>query len=138
VTNVLKARSRRNSSEQQWSNQVRLVVISPNGAPDHYDGFVDGELLVASSRQPFVDAARVLPERGADSNSWLVLRHAASDTDSLRAKVGVAAKLTVRDRAVGVPKFRRLKPWQDSAPALPMRSRAVAASAVPAATGARP
>jgi hypothetical protein len=76
----------------------RLVVISPTGAPDHYDAFVDGELVVNSTRQPFVDAARALLERGAASNSWLILRHADSDIDSLRAKVGVAAKLTVRAR----------------------------------------
>jgi hypothetical protein len=138
MSNMHRAAERRNRPEQQWSNQVRLVTVSPNGAPDHYDAFVNGKLVVSSSRQPFLDAARALLERGADSNSWLILRHAASDTDWLRAKVGVAAKLTVRDRPDGVPTFRRLKPWQDSAPALPMRSRAVAARPVPAATGARP
>jgi hypothetical protein len=120
MQNMHRAALRRNSPEQKWSKQVRLVVISPNGAPDHYDAFVDGELVVASTRQPFLDAACALLERGADSNSWLVLRHAGSDTDSLRAKVGVAAKLTVRDRADGVPTFRRLKPLQDSAPASPI------------------
>jgi hypothetical protein len=136
MQNMHRAALHRNSPEQQWSNQVRLVVISPTGAPDHYDAFVDGELVVNSTRQPFVDAARALLERGAASNSWLILRHADSDIDSLRAKVGVAAKLTVRDRADGVPTFRRLNPCQDSAPASPMRSREVAAGAVPAATGA--
>jgi hypothetical protein len=138
MSNMHRAAERRNSPEQQWSNQVRLVTVSPNGAPGHYDAFVNGKLVVSSSRQPFLDAARALLERGADSNSWLILRHADSDTDSLRAKVGVAAQLTVRDRVDGVPTFRRLKPCQDSAPASPMRSRKVAISGVPAATGARP
>lgn len=31
---------------QQWSNEVRLCTISPNGAPDHFDAVVNGELLV--------------------------------------------------------------------------------------------
>jgi hypothetical protein len=136
MQNMHRAAERRNSPEQQWSKQVRLVTVSPNGAPDHYDAFVNGKLVVSSSRQPFLDAARALLERGADSNSWLILRHADSDTDSLRAKVGVAAQLTVRDRVDGVPTFRRLKPCQDSEPASPMRSPKVAARAVPAATRA--
>jgi len=44
---------------QQWSNEVRLCTISPNGAPDHFDAVVNGELLVRSSRTPFCDVARV-------------------------------------------------------------------------------
>ena len=95
---------------QQWSNQVRLCTISPNGAPGHFDAVVNGELLVRSSRTPFCDAARVLIDRGVDSNSWLILRHAGSDIDSLRAKVGVAAKLTVAEGERDAPRFRRWKP----------------------------
>ena len=33
---------------QQWSNEVRLCTISPNGAPGHFDAVVNGELLVRS------------------------------------------------------------------------------------------
>jgi hypothetical protein len=103
---------------QQWSDQVRLVTISPNGAPGHFDAVVDGELIVTSSRQPFLDAARVLLARGVDSNSWLIQRHAGSDVDSLRGKVGIAAKLTVQDGPDGRPRFRsyRSYPWAVAPP----------------------
>jgi hypothetical protein len=95
---------------QQWSNEVRLCAISPSNAPGHFEAVVNGELLVRSSTVPFCDAARVLLDRGVDSNSWLILRHAGSDIDSLRAKVGVAAKLTVAEGARDAPRFRHWKP----------------------------
>src|SRR5262245_28665189 len=82
---------------QQWSNEVRLCLIKPNGAPDRYDAIVNGELLVTSSRTPFTDAARVLVGRGCDTNSILILRHFGSDTNCLIAKIGIAAKLTVKE-----------------------------------------
>jgi hypothetical protein len=94
---------------QQFNDQVRLVIVTPNGAPGHYDAVVDGELMVRASRVPFCDAARVLLERGVDGNSWLVMRHAGSETDSLRGKVGVAAKLTVAEGERDSPRFRLWK-----------------------------
>jgi hypothetical protein len=81
---------------QQFSDQVRLVIVSPNGALGCFDAVVDGELTVTSSHTPFCDAARVLLDRGVDSNSWLILRRAGSEIDSLRAKVGIAARVTVK------------------------------------------
>ena len=64
-------RGRHVPAVQQWSDHVRLVTISPNGAPGHFDAILDGE-IVRSSRTPFTDTARVLLDRGADSNSWLI------------------------------------------------------------------
>jgi len=84
---------RRLAAVQQWSNEVRLCIISPNGAPGHFDAAVNGELLVRSSRTSFCDAARVLLDRGVDSNSWLFLRDGGSDINRLRGKVGVVAKI---------------------------------------------
>jgi hypothetical protein len=95
---------------QQFNDQVRLVIVTPNGAPGYYDAVVNGEMLVRSSRTPFCDAARVLLERGVDGNSWLVMRHAGSEIDSLRGKVGVAAKLTVKEPDRGRAHFARYVP----------------------------
>ncbi len=69
--------------EQLFNSNVRLVVVSPSGAPDHYSAEVDGEIVCTSSRTPFCDAARILLSRGVDSNSWLILRHKGSDTELL-------------------------------------------------------
>ena len=99
---------------QLFSNEVRLVTVSPNGAPGHFDAVIDGELMVASSRQPFTDTARVLLDRGVDSNSWLIQRHAGSDVDALRGKVGIAAKLTVKEPDRGQVHFARYVPFGPS------------------------
>ena len=122
---------------QQWSNEVRLCTISPNGAPDHFDAVVNGELLVRSSRTPFCDVARVLLYRGVDSNSWLILRHAGSQTDSLRAKVGVAAKLTVKEPDRGRAHFARYVPFSPSPVKPPARNSDPALVTGPGAEAAR-
>ena len=98
--------------EQQFNSRIRLCIISPTER-GYFTGTVDGELLV-TSKAPFCDVARVLLARGVDSNSWLVMRHAGSDVDSLRGKIGIIAKLTVREtetndeahRLEGLPKPR--------------------------------
>ena len=47
---------------------------------------------------------------GYDPNLTLIMRHAGSDTDSLRAKLGTAASLTLEETDYG-PKLRRWKPF---------------------------
>jgi len=122
----------RSSVEQLFSDQVRLVTVSPSGPPDYFDAVVNGELLVKSSRTPFCDAARALLDRGVDSNSWLILRHAGSETDSLRAKVGIAAKLTVKEPDRGRAHFANWNPLCSSPVASSVRSKRRAATREPA------
>jgi hypothetical protein len=95
---------------QQFNSHVRLVIVSPNGSPGHFDAMCGNEMLVLSSRQPFLDAARVLESRGADTNGWLIGRHAGSDVDAVRGKVGVLARLTVSEEDNRPPRFKRWKP----------------------------
>ena len=92
--------------EQVFNANVRLCLISPTATADHYSAEVEGELLVRSSRQPFLDCARILVERGCDTNSILVMRRPGSDVNCLVGKIGVAAKLVVADSRHGTPKFR--------------------------------
>jgi hypothetical protein len=70
---------------------------------------VDGRVLVASTRQPLLDAARVLAAEGWDPATVIVLRHEGSATDSLRSTVGAAAKLA----AVETASRPRFAPWID-------------------------
>jgi hypothetical protein len=107
--------------EQQWSDQVRLCVISPNGAPGRFDATVNGEQLVVSSRTPFLDAARILVERGYDTNSVLIARHAGSDINCLIAKIGVAAALTVAEGERDAPRFRSWKAMPSREGSVPVR-----------------
>jgi hypothetical protein len=70
----------------------------------------DGMVLAENSRQPVLDSARALIALGGDPNALLSMRHAGSETESLRAPIGKAAKLTVADNRYGTPKFRRYVP----------------------------
>src|SRR5262245_14234436 len=83
--------------EQKFNNNVRLVEISSAETPGEYIARVNGEVLVPSSRTPFLAAARVLAARGADTNSILVLRREGSTVNALVAKLCVAAGLTVKE-----------------------------------------
>jgi hypothetical protein len=69
-------------------------LVSPRTLPGHFQARLEGtdELLVGSSRQPFVDSARVLIEKGHDPAGILEMRHAGSDIVALRAPLGKAAK----------------------------------------------
>jgi hypothetical protein len=66
------------------------------------------EVLVKNSRQPFLDAARVLMEKGYDPNALLVMKHLGSDTIALRAPLGKAARLTIEEGPHG-PRFVGLR-----------------------------
>ena len=82
--------------------------------PDVFDVCIQGrDRIICSSRQPFVDAARVMLNEGlAAPEDRLVMRHAGSDTGSLSAAVAIAAKLSVEERAKGWgPVFVRWKPF---------------------------
>jgi hypothetical protein len=72
----------------------------------------------ASAHAPNPVAARQLIAEGYDSRAILVLRHAGSDEDCLRANLQTAASLTVEVTKHG-PRFRLWKPM----PALAAASR---------------
>jgi hypothetical protein len=83
-----------------------VIVVSPTKSAGHFQARLQqsNEVLVKNSRQPFLDAARVLVERGYDPSVLLVMKHLGSDTVSLRAPLGKAAKLTVEEGPHG-PRF---------------------------------
>jgi rubredoxin len=53
--------------------------------------------VLCVSDQPFVDAARALIAEGHDPETALVMRHKGSETIAPTARLGAAAKLTVRE-----------------------------------------
>jgi len=93
-----------------------LLTVEPDpGRPGWFTASVAGDdRLLARSRTPFLDAARELLGSGVDPATVLVMRHAGSTTESLRAAVGVAATLTVEESAHG-PVFRRHRTTPPSA-----------------------
>ena len=74
-----------------------------------FDAYL-GERLLTTSHQPFLEAARVLLAEGVDPATPLVMRHAGSQTDSLKGTVGAAAKLTVEETRTAGPYFRKWRP----------------------------
>ena len=97
-----------------------IIAVAP--APrvaGRFEARLDGDdRVLCVSRTPFFDAARKLLAQGYDPNVLLMLRHAGSDTDSLRAKLGVAASLTVKETGYGP----QLQPWKPFS-TLPVRAR---------------
>ena len=85
------------------------IIIAPAGDQHNADVFTAhwGDILLGTSRTPFFESARKLLELGADPGDLVTMRHHGSNTVSLRARVGVAAKLTVIENG---PRFA---PWHD-------------------------
>jgi hypothetical protein len=109
------------TTQQVIARVIPLVIlVAPVRAapPGYFRATLDtGELLCAASRQPFLDGCRVLIERGYPPARVAVMRHAGSETDSFRATLRRAARLTVAERADEVPRFALWKPLPEK-PAL--------------------
>jgi hypothetical protein len=93
---------RRNSAAGS-ERQTVVIVVEPVGR-GRFRSKVDGRVIVESSRQPFVDSARVLIGEACDPAVRLVMRHRGSPSDALVAEVGAAAKLVIREDR-GAPEF---------------------------------
>ena len=79
------------------------IIITPQGA----GGFMAclGErIILKSSRQPLLDAARVLLAEGVQPDAGSSMRHAGATHVALSSTVGKAAKLEVKDDIDG-PRF---------------------------------
>ncbi len=70
-----------------------------------FDVIFNDELIVKRSHVPFCDAARALIALGHATDNILHGYHKGKDYVALKAIVGKAAALTVRDNAQGTPKF---------------------------------
>ena len=115
----------RASAQRAARNHV--IVVSPHMRSDstrHSNAFearLAGAVLCVSET-PLLDGARALLARAiAQPNDTIVMRHAGSHVDALRARVGVAAGLAISDPAGG----RRiaLRRWEEFARVRPRIAR---------------
>jgi hypothetical protein len=83
------------------------LAVSPTRA-GMFEARIDGR-LICTSRQPLLDAARVLLAEGFDPDTYLVMRHLGSADDSLSASIRTAASLTVEHSVNGKPVLRPYK-----------------------------
>jgi hypothetical protein len=110
------------------ASPLTLIITPALRSPGRYQARLDGgDRVLCVSRTPFFDAARKLVAGGYDPNLTLILCHAGSDTESLRAELGTAASLTVEETEYG-PKLRRWKPISTLAVAPRIAPRALAAT----------
>lgn len=89
-----------------------FIIVEPSKRAGYFAAHLAdrGDVIVRSSRQPFLDATRRLIDLGYDPSMVLIMRHAGSDIDSLRVPIGVAAKLSVKEGR-GKPRFVKWEPF---------------------------
>lgn len=98
---------------------IDLVLHPSSTKPGRYSAHWPGGVLVRSSRQPLLDAARILLDLGEPPETELTTQHAGSAIVAQRSTVGEAAKWTVSESDRGG--LRRAR-WQPH----PMASRSCA------------
>jgi hypothetical protein len=91
---------------------IRPSISRKSGDP--LPGIYDSRLMpegrvLCTSRQPLLDAARVLIAEGHHPSAPIVMRHDGSGVDSFRTTLGKAASLTVEEDAVRGPRLKRWK-----------------------------
>jgi hypothetical protein len=103
-----------------------IVLLKAGGRPGQSCASLpEGTILVRSSRQPFLDAARALLDAGYPATTWIEGWRSGATTFALRAQLGVAAGLTVDEIKAC---FARWKPFSSSAVASSMRSSEMGAT----------
>ena len=83
---------------------------------------LDGRQL-CNSRQPLLDASRVLLAEGVNPETPIASRHAGSGFDAMTSTVGAAVKWTVREDETRSPHLAAYKAFSCDDVQPPMRSR---------------
>jgi hypothetical protein len=91
-----------------------VIEVQALASPGRFSASVDGREVVQSSKTPFLDAARVLRAEGVDPGTLLVMRHKGSNVDALKAALGVAAGMAVREDDRGRLRFTPYAPYSRS------------------------
>ena len=90
--------------------QATIVIVAPvKGSPGRFSATDCHDRKFCVSREPLLAAARILLAEGWPPDALIVMRHAGADHDALRARLGVAARLTVGEARNGCPTFRSWK-----------------------------
>ena len=97
-------------------NPIYTVLV----APSSYAGLVTARTSDGGnfrSRQPLLDGARYWMRTSADPAAIILTAWSSGNGEwVLRATVGPAAKLTVKDNCRGTPTFQEYKPWPQGLP----------------------
>jgi hypothetical protein len=86
-----------------------IITVSPIGR-GRFEARVGDRIILKSSRQPLLDAARVLLAEGIPPDTRITMRHAGANHDALSSTVGKAAGWMVLETPAVGPRFARWKP----------------------------
>ena len=90
---------------------LRIVIEETSQRRGKFSAHLpDGCKPLSSSRQPLLDAARVLLAEGIPPETPIAMQHKGSATIAMTSTVGEAAKLTVKEKPNG-PKFEKWEPF---------------------------
>jgi hypothetical protein len=89
------------------------ITVVPIDRRGRYRVYFGPRMLVAGTRTPLLDCARELIRLGADPDAIVVMRHAGTSNDALRARLGTAAGLTVDE---GRCRFRPVRSGDTASP----------------------
>lgn len=89
-----------------------IVTVSPApNRPGYFRALVEGRYL-CTSRQPFLDSARVLLSEGFDPQTLLSMRHEGGKSlDGLTCTLQEASKWRVEEGQTDGPRFVKWKPF---------------------------
>jgi hypothetical protein len=87
----------------------------PSGGRGWYRVERDGVVLVDRTREPLLDGSRVLLAHGVDAEADVGIRREGSSVVALSSRVGVAARLTVKEDGDG-PRFVPVRDGPQSRP----------------------
>ena len=87
-----------------------VITIYPLGR-GRFEARHGGRIILVSSRQPLLDAARIFLAVGVPPDTRIAMRHAGADHDALSSTVGKAARLTVKETPTEGPALATWQPY---------------------------
>jgi hypothetical protein len=89
-----------------------IVEVCPANRPGSFEAWHNGELVCVSTTPLLSACRRLLMSGAADPNDVAIMKHRGSKVEALRARVAIAAGLTVveGDRRPRLEKYRAFAP----------------------------
>ena len=114
ITEVLSSHGDKTSVNDCTAMNAVTVLVAPVGRGQYSATTLGGRKIVAASRTPLLTAARVLLAKGLPPKAIIEMRRTGAVTWDLRAPIGLAAGLDVREGPYG-PKFVRYREPREGA-----------------------
>jgi hypothetical protein len=89
---------------------IKIILRAVNQRGRSMASLPDGTVLIASSRHPYLDAARILIAAGHDPDSWLEGWRPGTKAFASRARLGIAARLTIDETKNSFAKWKAFSP----------------------------